>query len=281
MTCYIEQVVLLILLVLVGLTGLAATVSTFGPVTRARVQRFAHRQRLLVTAGNGNLVIAYLAATRRWRAAGLAAGVAICAAWSLRGSSFWVNFVAAFAGWFAGALVAEVRMVRQAPAQRRQASLAPRRLEAYLGWFSRRLLVATVVVSVAGTVIALDLAHQIGRSWLPVLAWFALAILIAVLVWMTQVRVLRRPQPLAEPDVLAADDAIRSRSLHVLAGGGAALVLYCVCAQLAALGLALGDPGYQAVTVVNGFALFLVPALGWNVATWAWRVRRPAVAALT
>jgi hypothetical protein len=247
-------------------------------VARGRVQRFAQRQRLLVTPGNGNLVIAYLALTRRWRAAGLAAGVAICAVWSLRDSSFWVNSVAAFAGWFAGALMAEVRMIRRAPAARRQASLAPRRLEAYLGWFSRRLLIASVVVSVAGTALALDLAHRVGRSWLPVAAWFALAVVIAVVVWLTQVRVLRRPQPLAEPDVLAADDAIRSRSLHVLAGGGGALVLYCVCGQLGSLGLVFGDPGYQAVTVVNGLGLFLIPALGWNVATWTWRVRRPAAA---
>jgi hypothetical protein len=44
--------------------------------------------------------------------------------------------------------------------------------------------------------------------------------------------VLRRPQPLAEPDRMAADDAIRSRSLHVLAAAGMVLVGSCVEAQL-------------------------------------------------
>jgi hypothetical protein len=269
----------IVLVVLVTLVGLFASQFAYGPVARSRVQRFARRQRLLVTPANGNQVIAYLAVTRRWRVAGLAAGVAVCIAWTLAVGSLRIDVVAAFAGWFAGALGAEVGMVGRALAQRRQASLSPRRVEAYLGWFSRHLLIATVVVSVATTVVALDLAHRAGRGWAPVLAWFGLAMLIALLVRLTQARVLRRPQPLAEPDVLAGDDAIRSRSLHVLAGGGGALVLYCVFAQLASLGLGFGDPGYQAVIIVDGLGLWLIPALGWNVATWTWRVRRSAAVA--
>ncbi len=56
--------------------------------------------------------------------------------------------------------------------------------------------------------------------------------------------------------------------------GGGALVLYCVTGQLTSLGLEYGHPAYDAVTIINGLSFFLIPALGWNVATWNWRVRR-------
>src|SRR5262249_514282 len=125
MTCYIEQVRMLVLLIVVGLIAFGATVSVYGPVARSRVRRFAQRQRLLITAANGNAVIVYLAVTRRWRAAGLATGLAISIAWSLRDNAVRLNALTLFAGWFVGALIAEARIVRRPPGERRQASLTP------------------------------------------------------------------------------------------------------------------------------------------------------------
>src|SRR3954451_14965315 len=92
-------------LVLAVIAGFTAS----GPVSRARVERFARRQFLVVTAANGDPIIRYLATTRRWRVAGIVSGYLLAATVSLTvggiGSS---AVIALFAGWFAGALVAEI-----------------------------------------------------------------------------------------------------------------------------------------------------------------------------
>jgi hypothetical protein len=84
---------------------------------------------------------------------------------------------------------------------------------------------------------------------------------------MMQRRILDRPQPAGSPDLIAADDAIRSRSLNVLAGGGTALVLFLVLMQLFTLGI---EPGL----VFLGY--FAVAILGWALATSRWLVVRAA-----
>jgi hypothetical protein len=87
--------------------------------------------------------------------------------------------------------------------------------------------------------------------------------------------VLDRPQPVLPPDQLAADDAIRSRSLHVLAGAEATLVLYAVGFQLRALRDAF--PAAEAEFLAIGPLISIgASMLGWIVATCPWSVRRPS-----
>jgi hypothetical protein len=195
--------------------------------------------------------------------------------WSLQHNGVTLNALSMFAGWFAGALVAEVSQARVPSGPRRVAALQPRLPREYVSRFSWALVPVTAGLSVA-VAIGTGIEAWRGRmspDWTAGL-WLGLALVVAVLVRLTQRHVLNRSQPLDEPDVLAADDAIRSRSLHVLCGGGAALILYCCSGQLAALRLGFGDPFYDAVMVAQGLGLFLIPALGWNVATWACRVKR-------
>ena len=124
----------------------------------------------------------------------------------------------------------------------------------------------TAVLAVTGA------AHP--RTWTAV-TWLLTALVVATAVRRVQRSVVNRAQPLAEPDVLAADDAIRSRSLHVLAGGGAALILLVVTAQVSSIHLTAleADNAVQAWLLV---AIVLIAALGWNVATVAWPPRRPS-----
>jgi len=246
----------------------------YGPVSRARVRRFAERQQLPITATNGHLVIAYLATTRRWRTVGLLVGLAAFNTWALVHNGLGLNSTALLAGWFVGALIAEARVLHLAPAGPRQASLQPRRLPAYLGPISRWVLPAAVGLTTAGMLIAVAFAIRRGESVVLVLAWWIAALVIAGVVWYTQLRVLRRPQPLAEPDVIAADDAVRSRSLHVLAGSGATLVLYCCIAQLGWVWLSVGVPDGRAIIAGEAVATLLIPLLGYGIATASWRVRR-------
>jgi hypothetical protein len=256
------------------------------PVSRARVERFARRQQLLITPDNGDRVIRYLAVTRRWRVAGIVGAVALGVIWitvssiGRRPDQFGgeVNLLQLFAGWFVGALIAEARLHRTPVDQRRHASLQPRDVSMYVPAMSRLAVPVALAVSLAIGVLTLVLA-ALGRAPDGRLALIAQAAALAVagLVAAVGRHILTRPQPLLAPDQLAADDAIRSRSLHVLAGAGTALVLYAVISQLTAVASALPS---ALAEVVAGAALVLVfaaPLLGWWIATRPWTVRRGTV----
>ena len=221
----------------------------WGGVSRGQLARFARRQRLEITPTNGEQVIRYLAHTRRWRAAGVIVGVVASVAAGLPDGRVNVNFIALFAGWFIGALAAEVRMARGPVGARRVASLSPRTFHRYVGRLTWLLLPASLAVAVTVAAVAIPHGHVVRQV---VTLLVALGITIATMI--IRSRVIGRAQPHLAPDALAADNAIRSRSLHALCGGGAALVLMCVADQIAA-------PGFP--TVVT----FAAAILGWSVGT--------------
>ncbi|MBV1854640.1 hypothetical protein [Catellatospora tritici] len=251
--------------------------ATDGPVSRARLRRFADRHALPMTVDNGPRVIAYLAVTRRWRAAGVAFGFVLYTLPWLAEDRFGINFTYLLAGWFVGALLAEARLARPV-AGRRAASLLPRTPARYLPPLLRGALpVAALLCLVLAGLNALwpqPFSLTEGVSW-PVrfAVWLGTTAVVLLLVRVVTRAVLHRPQPVAAPDVLAADDAVRSRSLHVLAAAGTALVLYCVLAELALL--LAGDPVTTAVLVMAGTVA--VPLLGWRLATRPWTVPAGAV----
>ena len=85
---------------------------------------------LTVTADNGNHIVRYLATTRRWRVAGLGGGITASILLHLPDE---VRFDAGviFAGWFLGALVAEMRVAHLRPGARPAAVVRARRPSAY------------------------------------------------------------------------------------------------------------------------------------------------------
>lgn len=218
-----------------------------GPVDRKRLERFASRHDLTITARNGNQVIRYLATTRRWRFFGLACGLVVSVVWSL--PNITVNSLYLFAGWFAGALFAELRVASLPRGTKKVALIAPRRIAQYLPTAARLLTPAAAVLCLVVGAFTRDLL------------WTGAGIVVGVVVWLIQRHVLRRAQPGAGLEEIAADDAIRSRSMHVLTGGGTALILYCVLGQLS-------EHPMVVIGVVS------VPVLGYVVSTSAWRVAR-------
>lgn len=258
------------------------------PVSRTRVERFARRQQLPITPDNGNRVIRYLAATRRWRTAGIIGAVALGIIWITvsniggrpGGFSGELNVLHLFAGWFVGALIAEARLSRTPSDQRRHASLQPRDVSMYLPAASRLAVPAALAVSLATGLLTLALV-LLGRGADGRLALVAQAAALAVAGVVTAVgrQILTRPQPVLAPDQLAADDAIRSRSLHALAGSGTALVLYAVISQLTAVAPALPDRAAEFAVGVGLVLVFMAPLLGWWLAIRPWTVRRDAGAA--
>ena len=260
----------LLLIVLVAAVFTARTYTT-GAVSRRRLDRFAQYQRLQVTVDNGNQVIRYLATTRRWRAAGFIGGIVASQVGAPPNAIVHFNFIAIFTGWFLGALVAEVRVAHLEYGSIRTASLQPRRPRQYVRRFAWALVPAVAVVALA-TGVATAGADVLGWAqpdWPRAGAWLAVALIVAVTVRSIQHAVLRRAQPIAAPDVIEADDAIRSRSLHVLAGGGAAVVLFMVLNQLDAVH-PVSAGAEQAIEGIQLLGWFAVALLGWLVSTSIW-----------
>lgn len=244
----------------------------FRDVTRPRLARFAGRHALPITVENGMLVIGYLATTRRWRSSGLLVALLVDVAYSAtlsRENVPHVSGAAVFAGWFIGAVIAEWRIATIPVGDRRAASLHRRRLSDYAG--RPFVMVAAgvwIVVGGAGLLAAAvtvlhdrPLRHyrQIPGSLWTELVFLALAGAALVLV---ANRVLRRPQPLAAPDVLAADDALRRHSLYVLVGAALALAGYLGAAMVATFGV--GGPGstYRYSDGLELFGVLVLPMAG-------------------
>lgn len=241
----------LILPVFLGAVLVLAT-TPFQDVSRERLERFAARQCLPITLGNGPAVIRYLATTRRWRGGGLlvtvAGGVseAILAHGQLR-----IGTVALFLGWFVGAVIAEWRVsVESAHGHRRAASLVPRRARDYVAVRVRWAVAVSVVLLLVGQVVAL-VAMPSYRVGVLLAAGVVAALVIAAVAR----HVLLRAQPSAEIDVLVADESIRSRSLHVLAGSALAITGYLGAATITAV---LTGGGARAASIVLGLGFPLV-----------------------
>lgn len=193
------------------------------PVERTRVERFARRQSLDITSANGNLVIRYLATTRRWRAGGLILAAVVFSVGSILAGRLSVSTTELFAGWFAGAVIAEWRVSAADSGTRRAARLVPRRRRDYLDG-PARVLPVTAAMACIGLVVATAVGGVMGGQdvWIPLCGWAFLAIAGLTAVYVVQRRVLGRAQPVLPADVQAADDAIRVRSLRVIAGAGVA-----------------------------------------------------------
>ncbi|MEO5981577.1 MAG: hypothetical protein ABIQ13_04590 [Pedococcus sp.] len=241
--------------------------SATGPVTLARTRRFARRQELLVTTGNGPLVVRALTVTHRWRALGLTTGLFLGLLWALRDARVTINFAAAFLGWFVGAVVAEWRLAGlSVDGGRRTASLARRTVRGYLRVDSTVLLAATCFALLALFVAVTVRSHGDGAVLTEAAVWLLVATLGLGAVWATLLRVATRPQPGSAPELLAADDALRARSANVLAGSAIVAAGYPASSLLALMGAtAASDPaeGWAAASLVS---IFLTVLVGWLVA---------------
>lgn len=267
------MVILAVPLILLACAVLAREVTL--PVTRARVERFARRQRLVITPDNGARVMEYLATTRRWRASGLVLGALGGLLWSLPDGKLTLSFTALFGGWFVGAVIAEWRVAALPSGERRSALLQPRQLRDYLGPLARALPATSAAACTALAVanLAGSLRQDTGLI-LPIVAWTAAAGVGLALVTAIQRHVLVRRQSPAAADVLAADDAIRSRSVRVLAGSAVAAAGFPAASLVAMLSSAYPSLDQEAAAGTSLVLLCVAALAGWRVAVAPSRVRR-------
>jgi hypothetical protein len=278
MSAFLLAAVCVVIVLALGLLNMIRSTR----VSPGRLERFARRQALVITPGNRDLVIGYLVTTRRWRVAGLSLGILISIGWSLRDSRITVNALTAFAGWFVGAMVAEYRVATLEARARRAASLEPRLLRRQLGTAARTLpvlLFAVAAVCAGASLLAAAAGREVRVAL--VLGHAVAAVLALALPVLVGRHVLARPRPLTRAlDRQFADDALRDRSLQVLAG--CAIALTAFAAGDLALDLSRALDGTQLgdlLGLVGALLPLAGPICGWVVATRA-RSRPPAPAAL-
>lgn len=251
-------------------------------------QRWAKTFGVEVTEANRPVIYTYLLRTKRIRTTGALAGLVFSVTWTAltqTGSSLAPNpLILAVVGYLLGAVVAEAIAIPRLPrAGTPTASLLPRLLNAYLPGYAVATLRLVPLVSLGLVPVFVVLQE---RPYLPVqmgVVGFTLISLASVMVataaeW-TMRKVLRRPQPAHQKDVVMADDALRSASIHALAGSAIALTVLLVGYQISLLGSLSHNGAVRWITVfVSVFCL----GLAWGC--WvdlghpkSWTVRRRAI----
>lgn len=270
-------------LLLVGLL-LRGLWRSLGPVRREEVEVFAAQTGLEVTPRNGRLVLDALARTRLWRVLGvsvaLVAVVAATVVQVLRERQLTVSLLTllwVLVGHFLAAICAELLTARRnAAGAVRTASLRPRELTSYVGPWAQQW---PPVLGIVGAVAAL-LAPVVGGPVLTNAAAGGGAFLAWLLtVWATRY-VLQRPQPEQAPDLQAADNAVRSRSVHAIAGTGVGIELWLASLAVGGVLLELLTGVDRSLGEALAVPVLLVTALVLPIVGFVWGrrlARRPFV----
>lgn len=182
----------------------------------------------------------------------------------------------ALVGYSLGALLAEASVGRPRAGERPAASLLPREVRDYLAPWRLRLLRGGAVAAL--TLVALVPVLYAGEESADVPPAPVIATTVVVLWAAVEAAlrgVVRRRRGTVEPDLVAADDAIRSSSLHALAAAGASLQLLIASVHLMVVGAA------DALTPELGTAVQAVAVAVFvgAQAVWAVFTRPPSVPA--
>lgn len=269
---------LVVLIALALVVGLIVSLASGSSSSRANA--FASRHMITPNDAGRAYLTEYLRHTRRWRIAGVVAGVVVSTARSPQQST---NFSLAWilAGWFAGAVVAELRAgAMRLPAAAvpaidpdvvdPAAGLGPRAAFGPPRWLLRIPLAigGLAVLSTAVTLVGKPAAVEPFD-----LAKWGMAVLVcALLVEVTTSRVLARP---AEPISADLDLSVRSNGIGAVAGAGVVVAILCVTHQMHIIQAASFN---QQAAVLDGMgtvwsvvALFL----GWEIAYGGRHARVP------
>lgn len=225
-----------------GLGLLAWAVATLGQgPSKKALDKWSARYGLTLTDTNLFLVVRYLRPTRGLRLIGAGLGWLVSPVFvALTGQGiplFGISVMVAIVGYILGAVVAETAFARPfgTRSEVRLASLAPRALLDYVPsvsiWSLRVLAAITLGLAVLFTVMPRhpqspgdpSLALVIGIALL--LTGFAFA------VERILQRIVERPQPAGDGEIVAADDAIRASSIHSVSGAGVGMLLVGIGAE--------------------------------------------------
>ena len=233
-----------ILVMMMGV-GLVVLIAALGhglrTVDRDEVEELAERADLEVTSGNIGLLVDAVARTRLWRTVGVLVALLLSFAVLALGAILTGRLDIPLAlllwglvGYWAGCIVGEMRTAwANSSGGPRSASLVRRDVLDYIGdWAVSR---PRMLAAIGGGSALLAVALGSRDTWV-VLSGSG-AVVVYVVLSLVMRYVVERGRPGLEPDVAAADDAIRSRSLHAIAGATVGIGIWT--ASLAAAGLVL------------------------------------------
>ncbi len=285
------------LVFLVAVLALGTGLALAGFFTNEDPAGWARTNAVELTPDTSAALSAYLRNRRGLRRIGAFAGLVLpTAVTAATGLDLKVSGVVwVLLGYLVGLLVAEITFARVPDAGPRVASLSTRRLTDYL---PRTLVVAQVLVPTLNLVLALVAARIIdNRPAAPGLPLTGsttqdftaaaviagpVALLLAAGALLGQRALVRRPQPMVEPDLVALDDAMRSSSVRTVAATSVATTTFLLACQLSGIDQALppGSTG-QGLLLLPGALVLLAAVVAWP--WWVnrgWRVRRQSAPVL-
>jgi hypothetical protein len=267
---------------------------------------WADRHGLLLTASSRPWVAAYLRTGRNLRQIGgfggliVAASIAAATGLNLHVSGLvWI-----LVGYLVGCVWAELALTRAPSGAQRVASLTTRRLGDYV---PRRIRIAQGVLPALAVLLGgicvlalrqsrldslrlVTLAGASGSGLVPAsphstdqllksgaLAAAVIAPLIMIVVWAAQRYLISRPQPSLDVGLVAADDALRASSAHLLGASGLAAVSLLIGSQFGYL-ISITYGFWHAMSSIGALVAFVGALLifrYWRNAPW--RVRRHPV----
>ena len=246
--------------------GLAQIAISLGPVPRPRLDRFVARTGVRFSAANASYVLDALARTMRWRTAGVVVASAVWLAWDVLHENVNVGTytgVILATGFLVGSVVGEVGDAVSRGSGPRTASLVARREQDYVGSWARTWPMVVALLSlVVGPVAAVARGDAVSAT---------LLVAIVLVAWAagrgcTRL-ILERPRPReTDPDVVVADDGLRSRALHAVGG---AVVLAGSWSAIALVAFLLQGDGSRdgLVAAVALLVMAVVARIAWRRAT--------------
>jgi hypothetical protein len=239
--------------IIAAAAGLFAFVAADVPVQRSRVEAFARRRGVVVTDSNAHHLVRYLALTRRWRVAGVVSATMAFTVHGLQHQTIGVDVLVGLAGWFTGAIIAELRIAGPV-AVRRVASLERRTVGRYVPALVRLALLGAMGLSIVAAA---------SLAWgLHALVLLTGAVALPLVVTVVSHRVVVRRQPIDPPDILAADEAIRRNSVRTLHAAATTLLLYGAAGPLI---LALSHGSTAVAVLVSLVCMAVIPIVGWRL----------------
>lgn len=269
----------MLIVVLLGMVIVSIPLArAYGEIDEAFVHEWADAHGLTLTTATRPMVWWYLLQARVLRTVGVLAGIVLpplfVAALGFSGQGVTTVFWCIFAGHLAGALYAEVALRRPLPSGTRVAALEPREVHQYLPNRLRFAPAGVTCVAAALAALGLVTGDVDAATQRTVGATLAASVAVAALIGVAQRWVLHRPQPFTEAEFIEADDAIRSQSVHMLAGSGSAVLLALNGAMLAQVSM---DTAAPISTIVGVPAFAMVPLAIVSCLYYghrAWKVKR-------
>ena len=230
-------------------------------IDESSMARWADSANVMLTDASRPVVRRYLAWSRRCRTAGLVVGfltpVIVSAVIGKPDDPGPWAVSLMVVGYLLGALAAEF-VINCPDRGSGTALLVPRRLSDYLPAYVlvlQRGLAAIAVVLVPVYALVEPHARFVTPS-IPAAAAFGIgAACLTVLIEVLERRIVGRRQPVTDTTDLTLDDAMRSSSLHVLAGAGIAVLIFVASLMVA---ISIATVASEAVSTAVGVAFILL-----------------------